>query len=353
VKKIFITCGETSSELIAARLVEFLLKARPGMEVLALGSRNLEEAGARVVFRMEDYSVMGFWEVFKRLPRFLAVERSLKSILSSGDIGLYIPVDFPGLNLRLSGFAKRLGIPVLYFISPQVWAWGGWRLKKIKKVVDLMAVLFPFEEQLYRNEGIDVILVRHPLLDMVKKLEHPKEAPSRGDRIKIVIFPGSREQEVSRMLPVLLEAAALIRKKFRNADFVIGLAPLIDESSLDIPSDMQGFVRVSREGLEELNDASLVLASSGTVTLQSAMSGTPTIVIYKTSQLTYLLGKLLVKVPIQGEAEPERIAGEAVRLLTDPEEYRRLSARLLELGSKLQSEHDVSDLARIALKMIS
>jgi len=369
VKRILITCGETSSELIASKLVRELRIIDPDIKILALGSSNLSDAGAEIIFRMEDYSVMGFWEVFKRLKDFLTLEKSLKKTLANG-IDLFIPVDFPGLNLRLSRYARSIGIPVLYFISPQVWAWGGWRVREIKKSVDLMSVLFPFEEEFYRSIGMDVILIRHPLIDIVKAPDNPKKSPGENDEFKVVLFPGSRLQEVSRMLDVLLGSARKIREKFTNAKFVLGLAPLIDKDSLKLPDDIRGYLQVSREGLRELEDASLVIASSGTVTLQSALSGTPTIVLYRTSFITYLIGRLLVKVDniampnliagrevvpefIQNDANEDNIAREAIDILSSPERYERLSGELLELRSKLDYKRNVSDLARIALNLIS
>jgi len=368
VKKILVTCGETSSELIASKLVRELRIIDPDIEILALGSSNLGDAGAEIIFRMEDYSVMGFWEVFKRLKDFLELERSLRKTLANG-IDLFIPVDFPGFNLRLSRYARSIGIPVLYFISPQVWAWGGWRVREIKKNVTLMSVLFPFEEEFYKSIGMDVVLIRHPLIDIVKAPDKAKKSPGENDEFKVVLFPGSRLQEVSRMLDVLLGAARKIKKRFINARFVLGLAPLIDEKSLKLPDDMRGYLQVSLEGIKELEDASLVIASSGTVTLQSALSGTPTIVLYRTSFITYLIGKLLVKVDkiampnliagrevvpefVQNHASEYNIAREAIDILSSPERYERISAELLELRRKLDYKKNVSDLARIALNLI-
>lgn len=340
----------------------------PSCRVLALGGRELARAGAEIVFPLERYAVMGFLEVFARLPRFISLERSLTRLLSNGDIDLFIPVDYPGLNLRLARRARASGVPVLYFISPQVWAWGGWRVRWMKSSIDLMAVILPFEAEIYRRVGIPVLTCAHPMLDEIAAPPSPKEAPRAEDLFTVLLFPGSRKQEFERMFPVLLGAARFLRGRFPRAEFRIGLAPLIEDCSERIPDDMRSFVGATRAGVEELASASLVLATSGTVTLQSALSGTPTVVLYRTSPVTYALGRLLVRIPwiampnvlagekiipelIQRDATPGRLAEEAASLLGDRDRYRRTSAALIALRGKLSAPRGVSDLASIALAM--
>jgi len=368
VKRILITCGETSSEQNASILIKTILSLDSSVEVLALGSGNLEKAGAEVIFRMENYAVMGFWEVFVHLGKFIRLERELKKIIRDGDIDLFIPVDYPGLNLRLADYAKKSGKPVIYFISPQVWAWGGWRMKRIRRSVDLMAVFFPFEEELYREHGVNVLSVKHPLIEMIDSPVEPKRLPVDG-AIDVLLFPGSRRQEIERMFPVLLSAAERIKKRFPNVHFKVGLAPSIDYEMIEIPDNCRGYIEVTNRGIEELKGASLVIASSGTVTLQSAVSGTPMIVIYKTSWITYLLGRLLVNVDwiampnilaggrivpelIQSDAEPSKIADEAIRFLSDSDYYMETSRALLKLRGRLSEGRDIDDLATEALKMM-
>ncbi len=367
-RTILLTCGETSGEQHAARLVGAIKAIDPSCRVLALGGDALAAAGAEIVHPLARYAVMGFAEVVAKLPRIVALERSLGSTLSKGGVDLFIPVDYPGLNLRLAKRAKAAGVPVLYFIGPQVWAWGGWRLKRIKRSVDIMAVILPFEVDLYRAAGIPVVFAGHPLLDVVNTPDRPKEAPEAGTPFTVVLFPGSRRQVFERMLPVFLGAARRIRERFGSAEFVIGLAPLIDDRAASVPADMREYCRASRHGIEELDRASLALAASGTVTLQCALSGTPAVVSYRTSGVSYAIGKALVRIPhiampnvlagrallpelIQGAATPERIAEAAMSLLGDPARYHGVSADLISLRRTLGERGGIGRIAELALRM--
>ena len=363
-----LTCGETSGEAHAARLVRELKARDPSCTVRALGGRELEEAGAEIIFPLERYAVMGFAEIVGKLPSLISLERSLKALLKGGGIDVFIPVDYPGLNLRLCRYAKASNVPVLYFISPQVWAWGAWRVRSMKRLVDLIAVILPFEVDIYRRAGIPVVFPGHPMLADVEAPGRPKEAPAKGAPFTVMLFPGSRKQEFDRLFPVLREAARLLKERHAEARFAIGLAPLIREEAVRIPADMRPYCRITRCGVKELENASLVLAASGTVTLQCALSGTPTVVCYKTSPVTYCIGALLVKIPwiampnvlagravipelIQSKATPEWITEAASSLLGDPERYRTVSADLLALRDVLKGSGGVARVAEIALSL--
>jgi lipid-A-disaccharide synthase len=315
---------------------------------------------------MEEYAFMGFSEVLHGLPRVLHLERRLKRMLRRGDVDLFMPVDYPGLNLRLARYARRYGVPVLYFISPQVWAWGGWRIRRMKGSIDLMAVILPFEEEVYRDAGIPVVFIGHPMLGEIAEPEEPKRAPSRDDGFTVLLFPGSRKQEVDRLLPPVFGAVRILRDRFPRASFRLGLAPLISDDLAAVPEDLNGRIEITREGISELGTAALVLAASGTVTLQSALSGTPMVVFYKTSVFTYAVGRKLVRIPhiampnvlagrkivpelIQEEMTPERIAGEASAILGDADRYRVMSAELAALRSRLEGAGGIPLVARMAL----
>jgi len=366
---ILLTCGETSGEYHAGKLIKAIKEKSPGSRVIALGGELLERLGAEVSFPMERYSFMGFSEIISGIPRIISLESELKSLMKSGVIDLFIPVDYPGLNLRLARYASRMNIPVMYFISPQVWAWGRWRLRKMKKYIDRMVVILPFEEQLYRDAGIPVFFASHPVLQEIEPPEEPKEAPHPDSDFKILLFPGSRVQEVGRMLPPMLDAARKLRKKFSRAEFILGVAPLIRDQAVEIPEDLGGAVRVTGRGLEELAGVSLVLAASGTVTLQTAVSGTPLVAMYKTSFISYILARLMIRIPyvampnvlageriipelIQREVTGELIAEQAEKLLTSREKYRKTSAALLELRKTLRGGGGMGRVAELALEMI-
>ena len=368
VRTILVTCGETSGEHHAARVVSELRAIDPSCRVIALGGEELERAGAEIAFPMDRYAFMGFAEVLAGLPRILALERRIHSLLRSGSIDLFMPVDYPGLNLRLARYAHRHGVPVLYFISPQVWAWGHWRVARMRGSIDLLALILPFEEAIYRRAGIPAVFVGHPMLGEIAAPPVPKEAPAADEPFSIVLFPGSRVQEVRRLLPPLLGAAKRLHGRFPRAVFKLGLAPLIDERDVQVPPAMRAYVEITRNGVGELPGAALVLAVSGTVTLQSAISGTPTVVCYRTSAFTFFVGRMLVKIPwiampnvlagravvpelVQGAATAERIAGESTGLLGDGERYRRVSAELLALRETLGEPGGAARVAGLAAGM--
>lgn len=367
-KTILITCGETSGDHHAAALISAIKEREPETRFIAMGGEAMAAAGADVRFSIEDYAFMGFSEIVSGLPRIRRLENRLGDLLSSGEIDLYIPVDYPGMNLRIAAKAKSAGLPVLYFISPQVWAWAGWRTKKMKKVVDLMAVILPFEVEYYREKGIPVFFAGHPMLKEIESPPGPKEAPGSGEPFEILLFPGSRKQEIGNHLGPMLGAARVLRESWPMCRFKLGAAPLIDDALLEIPADMKEYVTVTRSGTEELAGVKLVIASSGTVTLQTAMSGTPMVVIYRTSGFTYLLARSMIKIPwiampnvlaaenlvpelIQDNAVPGRIAAEAEGLLGDGKRYGEVSARLLSLRESLRREDGMDSLAEKALAM--
>ncbi len=367
---VLLTCGETSGEQHASRLCRELRRRDPGCRVLALGGADLAAAGAEILHPLEKYAVMGFGEVLAKLPSFAALERSLARRLAGGDIDLFVPVDYPGLNLRLCRAARRVGVPVLYYISPQVWAWGGWRVRGMRRSVDLMAVILPFEEELYRRAGIPVVFAGHPMLDetgaaAVKSAPEDSAAP-----FTVMLFPGSRRQEFRRMYPVLVETARILHERFPAARFRAGLAPFISEEEAPVAADMRDYLGVTRDGVAELERSALALAVSGTITLQVALTGTPMVVCYRTSPLNYRLGRLLVRVPwiampnvlagrplvpefIQGEAAPRRIAEAAAAILADRGRYRGISGDLLDLRARLRGPGGVERIAAIALRMAS
>ena len=365
--RILLTCGETSGDHQASLVVRELKRLDPESEVLALGGHELEDAGARVDYSIDRFAFMGFAEIVAGLPRILSLERKMKRLLKSGGIDLFLPVDYPGFNLRLAASARRYGVPVLYFISPQVWAWGGWRVRRMRRLIDLMAVIIPFEKEIYDRAGIPAIFVGHPGVGEIHAPDTPKETPRADGEVTVLLFPGSRSQEVERMLPVLFDAVRIMRRSIPRIRFVLGLAPLIDGRVIDMPSDLEELVEISREGLKLLEDASLAIAASGTVTLQCALSGTPMVVLYKTSKATFCIGRRLVSIPwiampnvlagkhlvpelIQDAATPEAIASEAISVLGDPERYRNISEELLRLRVLLGGQGPRL-VAEVALRM--
>lgn len=365
---ILVTCGETSGDQHAARLASAILARRPGARIVALGGPALAAAGAEIAFDIAEYNVMGFSEVLRGLPRIARLERRLGRLLEKGGIDLHIPVDYPGLNLRIAARARDRGVPVLYFVSPQVWAWAGWRTARMKRLVDLMAVILPFEAAYFRRAGIPVFFSGHPMAAAIESPGAPKEAPGVDAPFEVLLLPGSRPQEVRRHAGPMLAAAALLRERFPRARFTVAKAPLIGERDLAVPDGMAGFVSIVGRDPSLLERASLAIAASGTATLQAALAGIPEVVVYRTSALTYLLARCLVRIPwiampnvlagaaivpelIQGDATPGRIADAAAELLADSARYRDVSRRLLGLRRSLERPGGIETLAQIALSM--
>lgn len=367
-KTILVTCGETSGDHHAGLLVREILRRDPSCRVVALGGPELAAAGAEIRYPLERYAVMGFAEIVRHLPALASLELSIGRLLASGAIDLFVPVDYPGLNLRLARRARGAGVPVMYFISPQIWAWGGWRMRGMKRSIGLMAAIIPFEVDLYREAGIPAIFAGHPMLEEIPAPAAPKEAPAAGAPFTVLLFPGSRAQEFRRMYPVLRDAARLLHGRFPAARFELGLAPLIPPGMAAAPPDMKEYLKTVPDGIARLGGAALALAVSGTVTLQTALSGTPMVVGYRTSSVTYRIGRSLVKIPwiampnvlagrgvvpelIQGEARPERFAEEAARLLEDPARFRSVSLDLVGLRERLRGKGGLARVAEAALRM--
>jgi len=363
---ILLTSGEMSGDLHAAQLIGRIRERLPDARILALGGDRCREAGAELLFHYRDYAVLGVTDVIANLPRFLSLERSLKSRLKSG-VDLFIPVDYPGLNLRLAACAKRQGVPVLYYISPQVWAWGHGRLDKIARSVDRMAVILPFEVEFYQKRGIPVEYVGHPL---VADHELPEPLPEE-DRLGVGLMPGSRVQEVRRILPVLLESAKLLAADYPDLPFAVGRSPAVPEGLYRQILDHAGTpgVELADDAVAIMRRSRLLLVASGTATLQSALMETPLAIVYKASALNFFLGRRMVSIPhiglvniilgeevcpefLQGDADPRRIASAAAELMGDGDRRTNMIARFKELRGLLSGGAGSERVAEIAAELL-
>ena len=364
---ILICSGEMSGDIHAAHLIDKLKQRMPGARVLAFGGDNCREAGAELLYHYHDYAVLGFSGVLANLPRFIRLERSLKARLRDG-IDLFIPVDYPGLNLRLAGYARGRGVPVLYYISPQVWAWGAGRLDKMTRAVDMMAVILPFEEELYRRRGIPVEFVGHPFL---VDHEMPDPLPA-GERDGVGLLPGSRVQEVQRILPLLLETARRVGDAQAGIRFTIARSHAVPEALYrSILHSAGGGIDVSvvDNAVAVMRRSRLLLVASGTATLQGALMETPLVIVYKVSAVNYLVAKRLVKIPniglvnvvlgdavcpefVQGAAKPQRIAPVALELLAEGEARANMLGRFQELRRTLSGGGGCSRVAEIAQELL-
>lgn len=373
-RRIMIVAGEASGDIYGADLVSEALKLAPDLHFFGIGGARMREAGVETLVDSSDMAVVGLVEVIKHFDVISSAFRTLKQIVLNDSPDLLILIDYPGFNLRLAKVAKKAGVKVLYYISPQIWAWRQGRVKKIARLVDHMAVILPFEAPFYQRAGVPVTFVGHPMLDLVSvALDRSAAASSFNldpSRKIIGLFPGSRRNEIERLLPVIIVAAAKLKERFPDIQFILPLAstlhsddiaPLLTAANLD--------VTITRDRIHDMITAcDAVISVSGTVTLEIALVGTPMVIIYKLSPLTYQLAKRLVKVDniglcnivagetvvqelIQDQANPEAIAAEIGKLLTDHAYQAAIVGKLGEVRSKLGSGGASVLVARLALML--
>jgi lipid-A-disaccharide synthase len=341
--RILVLAGEASGDHHAARVVEALSRRLPGARFVGLGGPDLKAAGVELIEGLDRLAVMGFAEVVAHLGFFWKLKRRLTRLLEGGSVDLVLAVDYPGLNLRVAGTARRLGVPVLYYIAPQVWAWKEKRASRLARDAARVAVILPFEEARLRAAGADAHFVGHPL----KEIEGPPldEAEFRhgldvGERAPLLaLLPGSRSQELSAHLDLFRHAAELLQEEWvPEVVPVIAAAPGVDGDRLAATG-----LRVTPHTRSLLSAARAGLVKSGTSTLEAAVAGCPFVCVYRTSWFTYALAKRLVKVPhialanlvageevvpeiLQDDATPHRLARE-LRPLFDEGAERRLQVR--------------------------
>ncbi|HEX7535019.1 MAG TPA: lipid-A-disaccharide synthase [Syntrophales bacterium] len=375
-KRVMIVAGEASGDLHGGNLVQAMHKIDPEIRFYGVGGGNLKEAGAELIADAADMAVVGLTEVVSKLGMILKVMAQLKVSLKKDKPDLVILIDYPDFNLPIAKAAKKYGIKVFYYISPQVWAWRRGRIGKIKKVVDKMAVILPFEADLYREAGVDVTFVGHPLLDVVRTKYPRKEALRRFDLREDVttvgILPGSRESEVIRLLPVMLGAAEIIEKEIGPVQFVLPLA-----ATLDIAFVSQIIARYSvpvrlipNEVYDVIGCADIAMVASGTATLETALMETPMVIIYKVSAPSYYVGKMVINVDhiglvniiagktvvpelIQFEASPEKIAAEVMDILATKERMESIKGELKKIRHMLGSHGAAETVARMTYDMIN
>ncbi|MEL6134211.1 MAG: lipid-A-disaccharide synthase [Bacteroidota bacterium] len=287
--KLYIIAGEDSGDLHAANLIRAIKVRTPRVRTRGVGGDQLAEVGTKLIAHVRDINFMGFWEVIRNLRTIRQLFSQVKEDIKQWQPDAAILVDYPGFNLRMAKFLKRQGIKVIYYISPQVWAWKKNRIKTIDRYVDEMLVILPFEGPFYEAEGLHVTFVGHPLLDVIPPMA-PKAAAITGT---IALLPGSRKQEIKRMLPIML---ALV-PRFLEYRFVIAGAPSQTEEFYypimgDYPVDL-----VMNQTHDLLQKADYAIVTSGTATLETALFRVPEVVVYKGSKISYEIGKRLVKIP--------------------------------------------------------
>jgi lipid-A-disaccharide synthase len=375
-KKVLMVAGEASGDLQGAHLVEAIQQIDPSIKFFGIGGENLKRRGMKLLYHSHSLAVVGITEVFLKIGPILRALKGLKQFLDQEKPDLLILIDFPDFNLRLAKMAHRRGIPVLYYISPQVWAWRSGRVKLIAKWVKKVVVLFPFEVPIYESAGVDVEWSGHPLLDIVKPMLTKEEAFQKfGLNPKwrtIGLLPGSRIHEVQRLLPPLLEASRLLLQEMPELQFIIPLAPGLSPSILSpYLQDISLPVKIV-EGwtYDVMNLSDLLITASGTATLEGAILEKPMVIIYRVSFLSYLIGRALIQVDhiglvnlvaeekiapelIQKDVTPQKIAEEAVRILRDPILYQRMTRAMSGLRKRLGQPGAAKRAAQIVVSLLT
>ena len=371
--RILISAGEASGDIHAAAVTAAIKKIDSSVEVFGMGGDALRNAGGEVLFDIKDHGVMGFVEVLKKLPDLFKLRDDFEKVMDERKPDCLITVDYPGFNMKLAKLAHDKGIPVVSYIAPSAWAWHKSRAKKVAKIVDKVACIFPFEYDVYKEAGAYVEFVGHPLVDIVKPSMTKEEAMTfagkeEGKKL-ILLMPGSRLMEIEKMLPTLLEAAKIIKKQLPEVSFVMPRAGTIPISLLEEKIQASGLdVKITEGNNYDLfSVADLALATSGTVTLEAALCGLGSVIVYKTNPVTYFIAKLLVNIPhiglpnivaaksvvpelIQNDFTPAKVAQEALALL-ESERNAKMKEDLAYVKERLGKPGAVGRVAELVLKI--
>lgn len=372
-KKILIVAGETSGDLHGGNLVKSIKSLNPEIHFFGIGGNNMKSAGVELLYHIDSMAFMGFVEVIRHIPFLRKVKKDLVTKVKEFDVDAVILIDYPGFNLSLAKALKKLNKKIFYYISPQLWAWGKNRLKLIKELIHKMIVVFPFEEKMYREAGINVDFVGHPLIDVIEqyKFEPPndffEQFKIEQNKKIITIFPGSRRQEINKILPITIESIKLLKQKFDLEVLVAG----VDSININVYEKFCGneakLVFNKNYDLMKYADAGII--KSGTSTLEAALFGLPFVVVYKTSFLSYLIGKSLIQIDkislanivadkkvvtelIQNECTPEKIAFEVEKILVNENYRNQLKTELSRIKSLLGTSGSSIKAAEIILSEI-
>jgi len=377
--RVMISCGEPSGDLYAGALAAEIRRREPDADIFGFGGPRLAAAGGRLIGNFEGISVTGLTEALRVLPRSFAMLRLLTAAARDECPDVFVAIDFPDFNFRLMAAVHRLGIPVVYYISPQLWAWRPGRMQTMKRYVERVLVIFPFEEELYRRADVPVDFVGHPLVDLIR-VHAPRAALLREhglepDAPTVALLPGSRPNELRRIVPGIAASLPLIASKVPGVQFIVAAAPNLPDALfsplMSVGSGVSRTVPIVHQRTDDVLAASdVVITASGTATVQAALHERPMVVVYKLSPLTYRLGKPFVRVDtyamanlvagkrivaelIQDEFTSERVADECVRLLTDEQlcqrtrdELRRVRERLGGGGASGRAAEAVLTVAR-------
>ncbi len=374
-KKVMIVAGEASGDLHGAHVVRAMSLLDPTLRFYGVGGKKLREAGIDIIAESSAMAVVGLTEVLSKVGFILNVRRKLKRSFEEDRPDLVILIDYPDFNLPLAKAAHQSGIKVFYYVSPQVWAWRKRRIYQIARYVDRMAVILPFEPAVYKNVDLDVTFVGHPLLDVVRRKYTDRDARREFGLHEgmptVAILPGSRESEVTKLLPEMLKAAELLKMKLPSVQFILPLAGTLRH---DVISDMIQSSPVDISIIENnvydvIGVSHCAMVASGTATMETALLETPMIIVYKVSPLSYFMGRIIINVDhiglvniiaeerivpefIQGDANGENMANEVYDILTNDARRDRMKQELKRIREKLGSPGAADRVAHLAYELI-
>jgi lipid-A-disaccharide synthase len=374
-RQVMISCGEASGDLYAGALARALTRLSPDVEIFGLGGEHLQAAAGHLLGEYQGLAVTGLAEAVSVLPRSFAMYQRLVRAAREKRPDVFVAIDFPDFNFRLAKALRRLNIPVVYYISPQIWAWRPGRIKTLRRLVDHMLVIFPFEEALYREADIPVTYVGHPLVELARARQPRQELLTEHNldpsAPTLALLPGSRPNEVAAILPVIMKATSLIAEQVPNLQALVARAPNLDSSLFDSHEAAKCPLRFIEGRTDDVLAASdVVVTASGTATIQAAIHGRPMIIVYRVSPLTYWLGKRFVHVDhygmvnlvagksivpelIQEQLTPEAVADEAVGMLTDPARNQLIRNALQHVNTQLGSGGASQRAAELVLAIAS
>lgn len=373
---VVIVAGEASGDMHASRLARELLKLNPELKLEGMGGQNMRRAGVDILVDNAELAVVGLVEVLANYRTIKAALEKLKQHVKQARPDLLILVDYQEFNQKLAAFAKSIGIKVLFYIGPQVWAWRPKRVYKMGQIVDQMAVIFPFEVDLYQHANVPVEFTGHPLVDEVVNDKTPAQARELldlGQQTTVGMFPGSRKGEVKRLMPIMLKTAKILQAKNPGIQFVLPLAESLDEAILDpyLYEIMDLNINVVRgQAYDVMQACDAIITASGTATLEIALMGIPMAIIYRVSPISYnilrfivkldyiglaniVAGKSIVQEFLQGKAKPKLIAAEIQRILNDSDYNTTIRNELSQVRNKLGDKSGSVHIAQLAYDMLN
>lgn len=373
--KLMIITGEVSGDLIGASLIRELKSFKPDLKVTGIGGNIMKSVGMDLIYHTDQMAFLGFVEVVKHLPFIRKVQKKLIEVIKKEEISCVVLIDYPGFNLSIAKKLKPLGVKIIYYVSPQLWAWAKGRVKKVRKLVDKMLLVFPFEVDFYKKENVNIDYVGHPLVERINQYKFLSEDEffskfklEKGKEI-LLVMPGSRKQEVKTIFPEVIEAADRLAKKF-SLQVVVARSRNINEEYFLQPRNKKKYLVIEDHNYELMKYSKFGIIKSGTSTLEAGYFALPMIVVYKTNPFTYLIGKQLVKldrigmvnillnemvVPelIQNEANSSNIYDAAFKILSDNRRYENIKLRLGSIKENLGGEGASKRAAKAILEVLN